>query len=1092
MVGEFVSYIQGVVMVIGERGRTGVRASIVVACLVAMLVGLGPMASAQPTRLRPAVPATTSELCEQTAPRTDTTGSRFLPVACTFKNPRGSFGPSAVTPTPPVVTPPVVATPPPATEPDRRFAYFPPGELAPADTGRGRTGDRKVYLPGLVYPIRLAPPSHAFMNSQIRGYGGHWAGVDVGGRECDPRNYDPMLQRDNYCEVRGRDQVMPMCPKGIGHRGQDIRPPKCEDRKWDVIAVIDGIVVHRSDWTMLTLKGDDGTLYDYLHMHPDEYRVTKGQRVRQGDVLGRVSKYMNNGPQTTIHLHFQARNLQHQYVPVFTSLVAAYRRSKGLDAGVDINGNLQIDANFEIGARRPDQPVPAFTVWIIANVAVGAGRAVETIDVSKAFRPADPAMRVRYAAVGLPQGLRFDADKGLITGDVDPAAVRGGLDGLHTVKVTATDAQNRVANQNFVIRVGPATPKVVAPVQPRFVKEGVSILISAGSAFNTTGLTSVTFAATGLPAGFTINTRTGRITGTPPSGAATGVPRGVYAVTVTAIDERGGRDSFSFPLTVERGSGSPAPAPVPPPTSMALPEIAAAMPEVAAFDGQDITPINASTYFKAGGGGTGALTYSAAGLPPVVVINPQTGVIEGTLAASASSGTANGAYAVTVRARNADGGSVAQTFVLKAQIPPIVLTQPTPNLSFMEGTAVDIPAGAAFTVPPGGPNNGTARYTVAGLPAGLTLSATTGQITGTIANGAATAGDRGIYTVLVTANDGRTAPVVDDFTLTIRARPPEPPAPVIVLNLPPVSVRAGAPIPPLPTAPYFKAGGDSANPLTYFADGLPPRLDIDTATGQIFGSPDLAAATATPSGAYVVKITAIDARAQKTVVQEFTLTVLQPLPAAPPLQPPLLPTPQPPLPPIPPIATPPPAPAPVPPPVPPVATPVPPAPAPTPAPATPVPPVATPVPPPTPPAPPPPAPPRAVGSVAPASIVEGSAIAPIETAQAFALGTGSAGSLVFSARDLPWGLSIDGTSGRITGTVSPSAPIGPYVASVMATDSASSLSTSQPLTITVAARVTPPPAPPVQPAPTPPPVATPMPATEGWWAWIKRKATGWF
>ena len=1081
-------------MVIGDRGLAKVR--IVRACaglLVVACSGLAPQVAAQPARLQLVPPAVFAPACDPAQPSATSDGLPILPIACTYRNPRGSFGPAAEPqPRTPAEPPPVVATPTPPspTEPDRRFAYFPPGELTPADAGRGRTGDRRIYLPDIVYPIRLGPPNHAHMNSQIRGFGGHWAGVDVGGRECDPRNYDPMLQRDNYCEVRGTDQVMPLCPKGYGHRGQDIRPPKCEDRKWDVVAVVDGTVVHRSDWTMLTLKGDDGTLYDYLHMHPNEYRVTKGQRVRQGDLLGRVSKFMDSGPSTTIHLHFQARNLQHQYVPVFTSLLAAYRRSKGLDASVDANGNLLIDSNFEVGARRPDQPVPAFTVWSLPNVAVGAGRAIEPIDVAKAFRPADAATRVRYATVGLPQGLRLDADKGVISGDVDAAALRGGVGGLHIVKVTATDGQNRTATQNFVIRVGAASPMVVAPVQPRFVKEGVSILISAGSAFNTTGLTNVTYAATGLPPGFVINPRTGRITGAPTAGAATAVPRGAYAVTVTATDERGGRDSFSFPLTVERGPDGRTPAPEPPPTATRLPEIAAAMPEVAAFDGQEIASINAATYFKAGGDGAGALTFSAAGLPPVVVINPQTGVIEGTLSATASAGGSNGAYPVTVTARNAEGGTVAQTFVLKARVPPIALSAPTPNLSFMEGNAVDIAAGAAFTIPAGG----AARYTAAGLPPGLTISPTSGQITGTLATGAANGGDRGIYTVLVTANDGRTTPVTDDFTLTIRPRPAEPPAPVVILNLPAVSVRAGAPITPLPTAPYFKAGGETGNALTYFADGLPPKLDIDTATGQIFGAPDLAAVTAASGGAYTVKITAIDPRAQKSVAQTFTLTVQPPAPP-PPLQPPVIPTP-PQAPPIPPIATPPP---PAPPPVPPVATPVPPPPAPTPpvppvaTPApTPLPPVATPVPPP---APPPPAPPRAMATLAPAAIVEGDTIPPIETAQAFALGDGSTGSLLFSARDLPWGLSIDGRSGRISGTVSASAPTGPYNATVMATDSASNLSASQPLAINVAARpAPPPPAPPVQPAPTPPPGVTPppVPASESWWAWIKRKATGWF
>ena len=1076
-------------MVIGYRGMAKTHAVwAIVPFFAAVSLVPGPEVAAQPTGLRLDPPAASATVCDPAVSTTETKGGLAVrPIACTFRNPRGSFGPSATTTpapvTPPVVTPPVVAGPSPVPstlEADRRFAYFPPGELSPADTGRGRTGDRKIYLPEIIYPIILAPLNHAHMNSQIRGPGGQWANVRVPGGECDPQNYDPMRQRDNYCEVRDRGQVMPLCPKGYGHRGQDIRPPTCKDRKWDVVAVVDGIVVHRSDWAMLTLKGDDGTLYDYLHMHPDEYRVSKGQRVRQGDVLGRVSKIQDSIPSTTIHLHFQARNLQHEYVPVFTSLVAAYRRSKGLVAGVDGNGNLMADPAFEVGAPRTDLPTAPFIVWAIPNVAVSAGRTVEPIDVAKAFRPSDPGARIRYAAVGLPQGLRLDTDKGIITGDVDPASVRGGLDGLHTVKVTAIDAQNRQATQNFVIRVGPASPKVVAPIAPRFVKEGVSILISAGSAFNTTGLTNVTYTATGMPAGFAINTRTGRITGTPPAGASTGVPRGAYAVTVTAVDERGGRDQFSFPLTVERGSGAPSPTPTRP--TVPPPEIVAAMPEAAGFDGQDITPINASTYFKAGGDGAGALTYAAAGLPPVIVINPQTGIITGTLSNTASGGGTSGAYAVTVTASSADGGSVAQTFVLKTRIPPIALTAPTPNLAFMEGNVVDILAGAAFTVPDGG----RATYTVAGLPPGLTFSPVTGRIVGTIANGAASGGDRGIYTVLVTANDGRTTPVVDDFTLTIRPRPPEPPAPVIVLDLPAISVRSGSPMTPLGAATYFRAGGGSSNPLTYFADGLPPRLDIDSASGEIFGVADPAAVTAVLGGAYQVKVTAIDARAQKSVAQTFTLTVLAPAPP-PPLQPPVVTPPVvPPAPPVieptppsPPVVTPvsPPAP---PPPV--VVTPVPP-----PAPPPPV--IVTPVPPP---APPPPAPPRAVASLGSAALVEGEAIAPIETARAFELGSGSAGPLVFSARDLPWGLSIDGRTGRITGTVSAAAPTGPYAATVMATDSASNLSASQSLAITVAARPAPPPAPPVQPTPNPPPVVTPPPVSEGWWAWMKRKVTGWF
>ena len=37
------------------------------------------------------------------------------------------------------------------------FAYHPPGDLNPRDKGRGRVGDRKVYIPDMVFPLRLQP-----------------------------------------------------------------------------------------------------------------------------------------------------------------------------------------------------------------------------------------------------------------------------------------------------------------------------------------------------------------------------------------------------------------------------------------------------------------------------------------------------------------------------------------------------------------------------------------------------------------------------------------------------------------------------------------------------------------------------------------------------------------------------------------------------------------------------------------------------------------------------------------------------------------------------------------------------------------------
>lgn len=124
------------------------------------------------------------------------------------------------------------------------------------------------------------------------------------------------------------------------------------------VAAADGLITKVSSFTTVRLKGDDGTVYDYLHLHPRGMRVKRNQRVEKGDPLGYVSNIMGGKRGTTIHLHFAVRQnievngrVKSVYVPVYTSLIAALRRAKGLGPSIDSDGNLVVDANFEIGAE---------------------------------------------------------------------------------------------------------------------------------------------------------------------------------------------------------------------------------------------------------------------------------------------------------------------------------------------------------------------------------------------------------------------------------------------------------------------------------------------------------------------------------------------------------------------------------------------------------------------------------------------------------------------------------------------------------------------------------------------------------------------
>lgn len=304
----------------------------------------------------------------------DPSGSLVHLARCSLLPSEGTPAPTPETPTtgegPTTPEQPPPATGDPAnTDPAKAgFAYYPPGDLHANDKGRGRS-DRYVYLPKMIFPLKLGDGQFPHMNSQIWGYGGggyNGKGA-AGGSENDPRNYDPMKQRDTYCEVRGWD--MPLCPSGgVGHQGQDIRPPSWKDNYWEAVAAEDGTIVNVTSNTTVQLKTDDGTDYYYLHMHPKSITVKTGAKVKQGQVLGKVSRYMGGKVGTSLHLHMQVRQriqvgnktLQ-VYVPTFPSMIVALRKAKGLDPGIDADGNLIVDAGLEIGAPKPPpapQPTP--------------------------------------------------------------------------------------------------------------------------------------------------------------------------------------------------------------------------------------------------------------------------------------------------------------------------------------------------------------------------------------------------------------------------------------------------------------------------------------------------------------------------------------------------------------------------------------------------------------------------------------------------------------------------------------------------------------------------------------------------------------
>jgi murein DD-endopeptidase MepM/ murein hydrolase activator NlpD len=99
---------------------------------------------------------------------------------------------------------------------------------------------------------------------------------------------------DNFGDTRGR-----CC--GYYHKAVDIMA----DRDTPQVAVVDGVLSrrHEQDTYGWTLEGDDGSRYRYFHNTGDPAGWSVGDRVQQGDVIGRVG---DSGTSVgNFHLHFE-------------------------------------------------------------------------------------------------------------------------------------------------------------------------------------------------------------------------------------------------------------------------------------------------------------------------------------------------------------------------------------------------------------------------------------------------------------------------------------------------------------------------------------------------------------------------------------------------------------------------------------------------------------------------------------------------------------------------------------------------------------------------------------------------------------------
>lgn len=298
-----------------------------------------------------------------------------------------------------------------------------------------------------------------------------------------------------------------------------------------------------------------------------------------------------------------------------------------------------------------------------------------------------------WTVTGLPPGLSLAAGTGAVTGTPTTA-------GSWSVVVVVTDRDGKTDDVTFTWTVTQPLALTGPGDQTSRVGTAASLAVAV-----TGGQSPRSWSATGLPAGLSIDTSTGVVSGTPTTPAPTPQP-----VTVTVVD------AGKKPASVTFGWRVLTPVTVTDPGAQTVASGSGAPP--------GLTPTAS--------GGLGPYTYQATGLPDGLTMS-SAGVVTGV----ATNGTR---YVVTIVATDSAGGTGTVT----------VVSTVTPKNNDLRVTAplTDRTSSINAAPPPQATSSdGAAQHSwsATGLPAGVTLS-TTGVFDG---KPKAT----GTYTVTLTVQD---------------------------------------------------------------------------------------------------------------------------------------------------------------------------------------------------------------------------------------------------------------------------------------------------------------------------------------------------
>jgi uncharacterized protein YhjY with autotransporter beta-barrel domain len=472
-----------------------------------------------------------------------------------------------------------------------------------------------------------------------------------------------------------------------------------------------------------------------------------------------------------------------------------------------------------------------------------------------------------YSVTGaLPTGVTIDTSTGLVSGTPTQA-------GTFPVTVNAINPAG-TGSKAVTITIASGTPVITSANTANGLSgQAISYQITATYGPHT-------FNAAGLPAGVTINTGTGLISGAFPS-------PGSFPVTVSATGP-GGTGQLVVTFTIGQGP----------------PQVTSANSAVGATGNPMSYQITATQ---------SPTSYNATGLPPGLGINTATGLISGTP-------TSGGSFPVTVSATNAGGtGQLVVTFTISVLAPAITSPATATGQSFVAMTYQITAINAPLT------------YGASGLPPGLTVDVNTGLISGaptatgvfnatvTSSNGAGTGSQGVVFTItlgppIITSPASATGAVGIAFSYQVTTQNPATgfnatglppglsintgtglisgtptttgtfPANVTATNATgtsnqgvSITIAVGIPVISSPNAATGQTGvaftyqiAASNGPSSFNATGLPPGLTVNTTTGLVSGVPSSV-------GTFNAIVSATNGTGTGTLGVTFTITLGPPV-----------------------------------------------------------------------------------------------------------------------------------------------------------------------------------------------------------------------